>query len=285
MPSASLIGESMVENAIFVDAFKTILNPSHGVKTFLQFALKFRKEKTIRKRMGKLTRTTADTFLGYKFGVAPAVEELRNIFLAHQRVSKRLKFLRDNAGGYVPVRVRMVIPSDFTNSYPYTHSPLKHCRAKESIAVISALAKIRTDLDFASEWKAYMQYFGLHKFIGLAWELVPFSFVLDWVTNAGDYISRYTSPHFASPYYNMRNLSHSLKTLTREEIILPAGYSFSEGHGTTPTDYPLCSGTTSSYSRNRGIPSTSGSVDFSLLGTFHALVGSALLFQKSGIGK
>lgn len=285
MPSASLVGESMVEHAIFIDAFKALINPSRAVKAFLEFALKFRHKKLFKSKMGVVTRTLADSYLGYNFGIRPAIEEIKNIFEAHQRVKKHLLFLRENRGGYVPVRVGSIIPSEFTNTYPGTNSILKHLTAKETIARISALAKVRTDLDFAEDWKAYVQYFGLHKFIGLAWELIPFSFVLDWVTNAGDYISRYTTPHFASPYYNMRNLCHSLKQRTRWKYVVPAGYNFTEGRGTVSSDTEVLSGETVSYSRSRGLPSTAGKVDFSLLGTFHGITGSALLFQKSRIGR
>jgi hypothetical protein len=279
LPSASLIGESIVENAIFVDAFKAILNPSSALKTFLQFALKYRKHKAFKKKMGQVARTSADAFLGYNFGIAPAIDELRNIFLAHKRVSKRLKFLRDNAGGYVPVRARGVIPCDYTNSDSFT-SPRVLCVSKGSEATISCLAKVRTDLDFAQDWKAYMQYFGLHKFIGLAWELIPLSFVLDWVTNAGDYVSKYTTPHFASPFYNMRNLCHSLKNYVVEKYVVPKDYYFNEYASRLTSEATIAYGTTASYERNRGLPSTSGNVDFSLLGTFHGLASSALLIQK-----
>jgi hypothetical protein len=285
MPSASLLGESMVEHAIFVDAFKAILNPSRAVRSLLEFALKFRRKKAFRQRVGVMLRTSADSYLGYNFGIKPALQELELIFNAHKLVQKRLNFLRENRGGYVPVRVGTKIPSEFTNTYPGTSTILKHLDAKETIAVISALAKVRTDLDFASDWKAYVQYFGLHKFIGLAWELVPFSFVVDWVTNAGDYISRYTTPHFASPYYNMRNLCHSVKQRSIWKLIVPSGYSFNEGWGTVNSDHTVLRGETSTYSRARGLPSTAGKVDFSLLGTFHGITSSALLFQKSRIGR
>jgi hypothetical protein len=286
MPSASLLGESMVEHDVFSGAFKAILNPSRAVKTFLQFILKARREKSIPRKLGTMGRITADSFLGYSFGIKPALQELKTIFNAHQIVQKRLQFLRENRGGYVPVRAGMRIPSDFTNSFPgATNAILKHLDAKDTFASISALAKVRPDLDFATEWKAYMQYFGLHKFIGLAWELVPFSFVIDWVTNAGEYINRYTTPHFASPYYNMRNLCHSVKQRELWKLVVPTGYSFSEGYGSTGSDFTVLTGESSSYIRNRGIPSTSGKVDFSLLGTFHAIIGGALLFQKSSIGR
>lgn len=279
LPSSSMIGESMVEHDIFLDAFKVILNPTNILKVFLQRARKLAKRKT---KLGKLSeglRTSSDAYLSYNFGVKPAIDEIKNIFEAHRKVQSRLNFLRSNVGGYVPVRARTYVPSSFTNNNVVTRSLL--CDRKETIGVISALGKVRPDLDYIEDWQAYVQFFGLHKFIGLAWELVPFSFVLDWVTNAGDYISRYTTPNFGSPFYNLRNLCYSKKEILQESYWIPNGLLHSETSSTL-VDGPVKLGsiTTSTYTRNPGLPKTSGSVDFSRLGTFHYFASGSLLIQK-----
>jgi hypothetical protein len=279
IPSSSLLGESMVEHAIFIDAFKAVLNPTSLLKVFLQAGRKIAKRKTTLGKVAQTLRTSSDSFLSYNFGIRPAIGEIADILAAHGKVQSRLSFLRANVGGYVPIRVRGEFPSDFVNTT--VTSPRILCDEKKSIGVISALGKVRPDLDYADDWKAYVQYFGLHKFIGLAWELVPFSFVLDWVTNAGDYISRYTTPHFASPFYNIRNICHSYKEVLRESYWIPDQHLFSS-FSSRLVGGPVKMGsmTTTSYQRYPSLPKTSGSVDFSLLGSFHGFASGALLIQK-----
>lgn len=279
LPSSSLLGESMVENAIFVDAFKTVLNPSYALKAVLKRLKGVLKPTTRLGQIRKATRELADANLFYHFGVLPAIGEVKNMLSAHQKVRSRISFLQSNAGGYVPVRARQVLPCSITNNA--VNSITRLCDRKDTVACISALAKVRPDIDYQDEWKAYIQYFGLHKFIGLAWELIPFSFVVDWITNAGDYIDKYTRPNFASPFYNIRNICHSTKTTLQESIWLPQGYYIpSIGYNVTNGPVKLATLTSSTYQRDPGLPQSSGGVDFSLLGSFHALIGSSLLIQK-----
>jgi hypothetical protein len=279
MPSSTVLGESIVENEIFVDAFKLLLNPSRGVITFLNYIKRGLSRKTRLGQLGALTRTAADVNLGYQFGVKPMINEIRNVLDAHRLVNARLSFLRANRGGYVPIRVRQTIASTVINQSVTSTKVL--CDQKHTIGCISALAKVRHDLDFISDWQAYVQHFGLHKFIGLAWELIPFSFVVDWFTNAQDYVNRFTRPKFGSPFYNIRNICHSKKTILLESLYIPNGYYFSE-HGSNLLGGPVNVGSviTSTYTRLPGLPKTAGSIDFTRLGTFHAINGSALLIQK-----
>lgn len=281
MPSSSLLGESIVENAIFIDAFKTLINPSHLLKVFLREGKKIAKRKSTLGQVSQVLRTSSNTFLGYNFGVKPAISQIVDLFGAHRKVERRLEFLRSNVGGYVPVRARTKIPSTFSNPAVTGSSPKILCDSKETIGVISALAKVRPDLDFVQDWKAYMQYFGLHRSLELAWELVPFSFVVDWVTNAGDYISKYCRPNFASPFYNIRNICHSKKTVLTESLWIPDGMLFPEtASNLVGGPVKIGSWITTNYTRRPGLPQTSGSVDFTRLGTFHAIASGSMLIQK-----
>lgn len=284
LPSSSLLGESMVEHAIFKDAFLLLLNPSRALKKFVEVGASIAKRKDTLGRVSKVLRTSADSYLGYNFGVRPAVSQIRDILAAHGNVQRRLAFLRASAGNYVPVRVRGIVPSSFTNSDFSGSNFGLHCSSKDSIGVISALGKVRPDLDFRDEWASYWQYFGLHKVIGLAWELIPFSFVVDWVTNAGEYINQYTTPNFNSPFYNIRNMSYSYVEHLSEKIVLgPDAWYSPWSCGLTMGSSPVSYGAefqTRSYIRKPGLPKSSGSVDFSRLGVFHGLSSGALLIQK-----
>lgn len=286
VPSSSLIGESMIENAIFIDAFKILLNPTRGVKLLVDLARKglFTPKTPIGKLRSTL-RTSADTFLGYNFGIKPAIDEVINIFTAHSRVQSRLNFLRQNAGQYVPVRVRHTLPSDiFNQGDPTGTSEVRIlCESKETTGVISCQAQVRNDLSFSEDWKAYVQHFGLHKVIGLGWELVPFSFVIDWISNVGDYINRYTTPALGSPFYNIRGVTHSVKQEVVEVCKISKDTRVSNWVGQNlnlSKALEVGRMTSSTYKRYPRLPTTSGFVDFSNLGTFHSSASGALLIQK-----
>jgi len=275
----------MVENAIFIDAFKTLLNPTRGVKIILDMVRNslIKPDTTIGK-LRKLTRNSADTYLGYNFGVKPAIDEVVNIFTAHRRVQSRLNFLRQNAGSYIPVRVRHTLPSGISNDTdPSGNSGVGiYCDAKSVTGVISCQAQVRNDLSFSEDWKAYVQHFGLNKFFGLAWELVPFSFVIDWVTNAQEYVNKLT-PSLGSPFYNIRGVSHSVKEELDESLRISPTFYHSDWDGkqlnlASPLTVASCKTTT--YKRYPRLPTTSGVVDFSTLGTFHFLASGSLLIQK-----
>lgn len=280
------IGESMVEYDIFIDAFRTILRPSRGLKYALRLIKKTLGSKvhTPLGKLGQVIRETSDANIGYQFGVKPAINEVRNAISAHQKVSSRLKYLRENLGGYVPIRARQILSSAV--NAPNWNNSAKHLmiESKDSVAVISALGKVRPDLDYAQDWHAYIQYFGLHKTMGLAWELIPFSFVIDWVTNAQEYVNKYLTPNYDSPFMNIRNICYSRKKRTTYAFGLGNTFLYPEVGFYRASDNPLILGRMikTEYERHAGLPQTSGSVDFSRLGLFHGITSAGLLIQKAG---
>lgn len=280
------IGESMVEHDIFIDAFKTVLNPSRALKyglNLLKETLGSRKHTPLGK-IGRLLRETSDANLAFQFGVKPALEETKRVLTAHQKVAAHMKFLRSNVGGYIPIRARQILPSAVNEPNWNGNHKSQVIESRESVAVISALGKVRPDLDYAKDWHAYVQYFGLHKTMGLAWELIPFSFVLDWVTNAQEYVNKYLTPNYDSPFMNIRNICHSVRQNTTYAFGLSKEFLYAEVGFSRASESPLILGRrrVTSYERHAGLPTTSGSVDFSRLGLFHGITSGSLLIQKVG---
>lgn len=290
IPSSMLLGETMYEHAIFVDALKYVVNPSRAVKDFLWTVgkLGFR-----RKRLGEITsilRESSNTWLSYNFGVKPAIRDIRSALTAHEKVQARLWYLANNGGSYVPIRVRQKFSSDFANSALPNPIPTgsstsfrKYISSKESTATIGAWGKVRDDLDWKDTWTAYTQHFGLGKVIGLAWELIPFSFVVDWFTNAQERINELTRFRTGDPFAEIRNLTCSIVEETKYEIIAIPGWNSSLGMGMVNPNSPfkLADISQKKYSRFLTIPDTSGVVDFSSLGLFQAIASGALLVQRA----
>jgi len=293
-----LAGEMMYESQLFVDAFKIILNPTRAlpllVKNILQRTSSKQLKKFKRMNLGEfgrsckgLTKTAVNAHLSYDFAVKPAIEDVKASLNAHHFVSQRMKYLRQHVGSYVPIRVRSVLDTSFDNSFPtppgvgqasklYTN--IGH---KRSIGCIGAWARIREDLDWNDTWSAYLQYFGVDRLVGLAWELIPFSFVIDWVTDAQEFLNRNTRLRSGGPFYGIRNICASLKEETRLKLMFQPGYVSSMQSNIVNPVGPthLGSSTQTTYYRYTKIPTTSGLVDFSNLGSFQYTKLAELVFQ------
>lgn len=293
-----LAGEALYECEIFVSAFRFIVNPLSALSKltkFLRHGLPGETDRRFRKMtFGQFVRHTrniakkgVDAHLQYDFGVKPAIHDLIATLSAHDFVSRRMNYLANNGGNYIPIRVQQKISADVTNTPPGPLLPgvrsklYTVCESKTSTGVISAWGRVRKDLDWSDTWSAYLQYFGANKLIGLAWELIPYSFVVDWVTNAQERINDLTRLRTGGPFCSIRGLSASLKEETVLQHMLLPGYHPTYGvQINNPIDpFLVCKKVTSTYSRYTSIPETSGIVDFSNLGLFHYTKLGELIFQ------
>lgn len=290
IPSSMLLGETMYEHGIFVDALKYVINPSRAIKDFLNGVVSLGLKKKNLGTIARIIKGSSNAWLSYNFGVKPAIEDTVKALTAHQIVQQRLWYLSNNGGSYVPIRVRRSFDSSFTNtgiptSYPIAGftSTRKWYISKTSSACIGAWGKVRDDLNWKDAWTAYLQHFGVNKVIGLAWELIPFSFVLDWFTNAQERINELTRFRIGDPFSEIRNLSCSLTEETKYGYYCLPGFTSTIGaYMVNPTSHFLIArGSMRNYSRYLTIPETSGVVDFSSLGLFQAIASGALLVQRA----
>jgi len=290
IPSSMLLGETMYEHGIFVDALKYVINPSRAIKDFLAGVAALGLQKRNLGTIARIVKGSSNAWLSYNFGVKPAIRDITTALTAHQLVQRRLWYLANNGGSYVPIRVRKASQSSFTNTGIPTSYPIagftttrKWYISKESVACIGAWGKVRDDLNWKDAWSAYLQHFGVNKVVGLAWELIPFSFVLDWVTNAQERINELTRFRIGDPFSEIRNLSCSLTEETKYGYYLIPGFTSSIGaYMVNPTSHVLLAkGSMRTYSRYLTIPETSGVVDFSSLGLFQAIASGALIVQRA----
>jgi len=287
--SKFLIGEDFVEHDIFVDAFKLVLNPTRAVKYLLKGIRGIGKKKYRNMNLGQATRHLAkgasNATLFYNFALKPAIHDIEDLFLSHRRVSERMKLLRAGAGRYIPVRVKDELTSSLSNSLleTVTNQGLKwHADYKKSTAIMGAWARVREDLTFGSTWSAYLQYFGINKVAGLAWELIPCSFMLDWVFGAQEYVNKLRF-RTETPYNEFRGLWHSVKKETSEKLYCIPGWSPAyDDYLTSPSgSFVVAERLTTDYLRLPGLPKTTdSSFNFSDIGLFHAITTGSIIIQK-----
>jgi hypothetical protein len=296
--SKFLAGETMYESAIFADAFKVLLNPTRAlptlVKNILQRSSSSQLKKFRRMKLGEfarsckgLTKSAVNAHLSYDFAIKPAIEDVKHALDAHSFVSARMRYLRQHSGSFVPIRVRQELPANFDNTTTTPPTPGQNSKLfvnleyKYTVGTISAWARIREDLDWEDSWSAYLQYFGIGKMVGLLWELVPFSFVVDWVSNAQEHINHVSRLRTGGPFCGIRSLCASEKSITRKNLMFHPGYNASlQCQITNPVGPNLIGHCDQiNYYRYASIPTTSGLVDFSNLGSFQYVKFAELVFQ------
>jgi len=294
VPQSFFLGEDIAESDIFIDALKLVINPSRAIQKLVKAGVKHVKKfrgKTLGHVAKELSRNAANTNLFYQFGVKPAVKDITDALNAHNVVSKRMKYLSSHLGQFVPIRVKTKIPSSVSDHVPgiidydvetsffcnYTRNDLTAC--------ITGLGQVRADLTYGETWKAYVEYFGLNKIIGLAWELIPFSFVVDWFTNAQERLNSLTRLRTGGPFVTFKDISYSTKRVSELVLFCKPGYR----HNATgdklvsPGEpFPVATKTTVVYDRFLSPPDTSGVVDVSTLGSFHSMILGCLTIQFFG---
>jgi len=314
IPSAFLSGESAFEGSIFIDAIKLVVQPRKVVTGFLRDVVKRHKhrlnlseldhyyKKLFRKNSGlpykdmvfsasnfgvplSLLKEGINAHLLYDFGVKPAISDIKSTVLAHSTVNDRIAFLAKNRGLYVPIRVRKVTSKElFDYEAPGDTLQFKTLlREKKRVSAIFCMGRVRKDINEASRWRMYTEYFGLNKIVGTAYELIPFSFVLDWFTNTQERINDLTRVRLGEgPFVGLTSVGSSVKDILSYEIYFSPGYdsvtgmTFKEPNNPTP----LLKVDVTDYTRNNFIPDTSGVVDTSTLGLFQGIKGIELIAQR-----
>lgn len=289
IPTELLIGEDIAENETFVEAFKIALNPSRAVRTFV---------KTLRPLMRKFVRPSmkdahdvakaaGNGFLSYNFGVKPAIKDLVSVLNAHQVVRARLNYLKNNRGSFVPIRVKQrksasntpgVYGGAFMSCYSDWGSNLT-----TRLAVMSGWGRVRHDLNNQSTWTAYAQYFGVQHIVGLAWELIPFSFVVDWVTNAQERIRNLTRLRLGGPYSELRSFCCTEKLVQPFDLLISPGAwsSAPDWSGDHSTSLKVGQGKVSVFNRSLVPPEGTTTVDFDGWGLFQTLASGSLIIQRT----
>jgi hypothetical protein len=281
------LGEDIAESDIFKDAILAVIQPTKAIRRFIS-AVKS-STKLRRKQLGPIAQALKGASSGdlfYKFAVKPAIEDIKSALSVHSRVIQRMNYLRSSSGRYVPVRVRQQLVADYVNNtIPSSHgTDYLQIESKYSVGSITGMARVRNDLRWDDTWSAYLQHFGVGKVIGLAWELIPFSFVIDWFTNAQERINHYTRLSTGSPFCDVTAICSSTKTVLKDNLLQTASSTsvYDSKPMTSPTSVLLASREQTLYSRDPGIPDTSGVVDFttfdpSKLQSIFALLGQRFL--------
>lgn len=231
----------------------------------------------------------SEKFLGYNFGVLPLVSDLRkmrklwnnkgksidrwNNFVdsGNKILNSHLTFLKEEVEGkhYTSYQTKSYV-GPMLYEYHYTYTLKSRGVASSYIKPLRILKSDMTELG-VSLW-------GLNKPLAAIWQLIPFSFMVDWVSNVGDQIQSFED---AKP--TLRHHVVSCGTSIKRSLVATCECYL------TVNGYRQCIGRTSSvqqfYQRIATPPDSLGPVslpfefDATVTGT-KVLLTSALIHQR-----
>lgn len=283
-----LLGETVAQPQLVVDAIRFLANPALGMTRLVKYVAKRYGKQARRRTTGDIARRVlkdaANSTLMYNFAIKPLVSDILGIKNATRIVQERVRYLSKHQGNFVPVKVRTISsPDEYTCDF---HPPgavlFKTAPVDELSACLGAWFRVRRDIALEANVNAYVQYFGIGKVLNLVWELVPWSFVVDWVTNTQERINRISQVHTYNPFSESRGFTASVRVDRTESIRISSGFIFV--YGVTIPEYlsgtELGSRRYTRYTRFLNFPESRSLFDSSNLGVQHIINGGSLLIQQ-----
>jgi hypothetical protein len=185
-----------------------------------------------RKRLSAARKVLADTWLEYSFGWKPFLSDIDDLTytLANSQVSDDRKWQPINATGvdesFQPYSMQVGVGGGLC--YGVDLSLLRHTKHQ-----VTYRGSVSLGNPVSRPWKAGNF---TNDFIPTVWELIPYSFLVDYFTNVGDVINAATLFH--------SNLRWTARTQVeiRECEILHGQAGFYSGTGTSGSSYGQLSG-------------------------------------------
>lgn len=146
-------------------------------------------------------KNAANGFLSYNFGWAPFVKDLQKLYNTSQTVDSRLNRLRKYNGRWE--RRGGVVKEDMEQMSYQTTGGMLPAPPLDPIEPVSIVEEVGTRIWFTAKFKYYIQnfdspftdarlrmrQFGLTSLPSVLWELMPWSWLIDWASNVGDLVS------------------------------------------------------------------------------------------------
>jgi len=178
---------------------------------------------------------TVNAFLAYNFGVAPLIADIQDLAAAYYRIKTRLRFLLKTKGKKVTLHASNTFATA-DDAFPFgwpSLSGFSQCvvgRQRTYHFVIGA--RLYQDLQGLEDASAYVKaltaYTGFNKPLKIAWNAIPYSFLIDWSFNIGHHFDGFAIPVFAGaydvvdPWWSCRS-----KGTVQKWILWPTGFTTS----------------------------------------------------------
>ena len=146
------------------------------------------------------SRGLVNGFLAYNFGLIPLISTAKAIASSSEKIFTRLAFLRSTRG-HLTSLVNARTGSYQTSPPPGWGNPANsfmtyaevHTTYKFTIGGHLYQNLIGLD-DAMAPLRAFRDYGGFDQILKIAWNAIPYSFVVDWLTHFGDTLGQYRLP-------------------------------------------------------------------------------------------
>lgn len=223
---------------------------------YMQYSLS---AKSRREAAAKWISYCNNLHLNYNFGWKPYVRDLKNSFDAVYNFEKRYSRFLSEAEKMLHRNVRddpQVVKTAVTSSWGYTPTWRSYEEYDFTIVRTSTfdyayrLSEARAGL----RWREWLDALGLNPSVATVWEVIPFSFVVDWFTDVGGYLQSLQTD-WSQPDLTMIQSCYGWKaTGTYTHSVL-------ERADLGGTKFPAFSMYYEKYHRARGVPRFSGSTN------------------------
>lgn len=221
-----------------------------------------------------LLKQVAGGYLTYSFGYKPLIGDLQKLANLADTVAARLQYLRDTWGR----ETRISFEGSWETTAPseiYYPGGESYRYRRHSIRTIyragGYLFHQLEDLDGKiGLLRGMAGALGFNNPLGVLWEAIPFSFVVDWFTRIGNAISRTAVQPFVGPW-ELRRVTHSYLISGKWSLSVeyPSGY--------TPQSYVSDEGTFTLYHREVGLPVPAGIINTEGLTSNQQTLAAALI--------
>jgi len=239
--------------------------------------------KSLLKRGGSLLKRASSAFLGWEFGIAPFIGDLRRLNRLTNSLANRLDWYRRNSGSPVKVHFKADVSPDFSNSQPTGPSGwlLTSGWINSLTVTFTATATVRFVMPHRSLLEDKLRYLGsvmgFDRPLSFAWEATPYSFVVDWVYDVGRLADQFSADFWDVPF-EVLEAGYSLQSDMSAEVREWAAYNWPSAGQFALT----ATGSVSSYKRRNGIPAGSPFPSLEVPGLKPLVLGLALLGQRYG---
>lgn len=217
------------------DALTSFTNQFEPQVDFVNFLFETRQiGDLIPKIERSITKTASGAFLGWKFGIKPAISDLRSLAQIADYVTRRLVWLRNSYGKSVRLGFTRRFDLSPQGEYLlYQDGSLSGNTVKLKLVGHGGLFRAGGFLTHRLSGLdgVTAQALGLSAALGtqnpaaILWEAIPFSFVADWFTRVQELVGTLNVQPFKGEY-KLERVSHSYKTFVIYRYVLHRGSSW-----------------------------------------------------------
>lgn len=159
-----------------------------------------------KKNVHDLIGAIDDGWLAWRYGVNPLLKDLVAFANQVSAVQKRINHVIEHRFLTDVVRVRDTVETPKRYALPGTGSVYLDCTERTQFCIGATCHWPNIEANDLVLEDMFLRYYGLTDILSNIWEVLPFSFVADWVLDVGSWLERnqFASMEPDRPYYEVR---------------------------------------------------------------------------------